>query len=240
MDYLEPEYAEAYEGWKNNSTPEGNSSILNTIDPIVRKGTSMFGGESPLTRSRARKLALEGLGTYDRSRSRLQSHLINQLKGLQRISRKQQEVVRAPERVLLDKFKLNKYEQTFLDEKGRDPTDNELSNTSGFSLKRIKHVRKWQPGMTTSRLEEISPNFAGGSFSGDEKSQASWLEVVYDSLSPMDQKVMELSLGLHGRKPLSNSQIAASLRRTPGAISQRKKKIQAIIREEEGLSPFIG
>jgi len=47
MDYLEPEYAEAYEGWKNNSTPEGNSSILNTIDPIVRKGTSMFGVRAP-------------------------------------------------------------------------------------------------------------------------------------------------------------------------------------------------
>jgi DNA-directed RNA polymerase specialized sigma subunit len=239
MDYLEPEYKDAYETWEQDKTPKGNSLILGAIDPVVRKGTSMYGGVSPLSRSRARKLALEGLGTYDRSRSRLQSHLINQLKGLHRISKQQQEVVRAPERVLLDRFKLQRYEQDFLDETGRDATDDELSNQSGFSLKRIKHIRGWHPGMTSSQLEAISPNLAGGQFSGDETSQAAWLEVVYDSLSPMDQKVMELSLGLHGRKALSNQAIAKTLKRTPGAISQRKKKIQEIIREEEGLSPFL-
>ena len=240
MDYLEPEYRDAYDTWSQDQTPAANSAILGVIDPIVSKGVSMYGGNSPLSRSRGRKLALEGLGTYDRKRSRLQSHLINQLKGLQRIARQQQEVVHAPERVLLDKMKLQRYEQDFLDEVGRDATDDELANQSGFSLRRIKHIRKWQPGMTSGQLTDISPNLSGGQFGRDEKSQGAWLEVVYDSLSPLDQKIMELSLGLHGRKPLSNQEIAKKLRRTPGAVSQRKKKIQEIIREEEGLSPFIG
>ena len=240
MDYLEPEYRDAYETWSKDQTPTNNSTILGVVDPIVSKGVSMYGGNSPLSRSRARKLALEGLGTYDRKRSRLQSHLINQLKGLQRIAKQQHEVIRAPERVLLDKMKLQNYEQDFLDNTGRDATDNELADQSGFSLKRIKHIRKWQPGMTSSQLERISPGLAGGQFGRDEKSQAAWLEVVYDSLSPIDQKIMELSLGMHGRKELSNQEIAKRLRRTPGAVSQRKKKIQELIREEEGLSPFVG
>jgi DNA-directed RNA polymerase specialized sigma subunit len=240
MDYLEPEYREAYEAWEQDQTPTGNAAILGAIDPVVRKGTSMYGGVSPLTRSRGRKLALEGLRTYDRSRSRLQSHLINQLKGLQRISKQQHEVVHAPERVLLDRFKLQRYEQELMDTLGRDGTDAELADQSGFSLKRIKHIRGWQPGMTSSQLEDISPNLAGGQFVGGVSSQAAWLEVVYDSLAPMDQKIMEFSMGLHGRKELSNQEIAKKLKRTPGAISQRKKKIQEIIRQEEDLSPFIG
>lgn len=239
MDYLEPEYRDVYEAWEQDKTPKGNVTILGAIDPVVRKGTSMYGGDSPLSRSRARRLVLEGLGTYDRSRSRLQSHLINQMKGLQRITKQQHEVVRAPERVLLDRFKLQRYEQDLLDEFGKDATDDELANRSGFSLKRIKHIRGWHPGMTSGQLEDMSPNLAGGQFSGDEASQAAWLEVVYDSLPPIDQRVMELSLGLHGRKVLSNQEIAKKLKRTPGAISQRKKKIQEIIREEEGLSPFL-
>ena len=240
MDYLEPEYREAYEAWEQDQTPVGNSTILGAIDPVIRKGTSMYGGASPLTRSRGRKLALEGLRTYDRSRSRLQSHLINQLKGLQRISKQQHEVVHAPERVLLDRFKLQRHEQDLSDTLGRDPTDGELADQSGFSLKRIKHIRGWQPGMTSSQLEGISPNLAGGQFMGDVTSQAAWLEVVYDSLAPIDQKIMEFSMGLHGQKELSNLEIAKKLKRTPGAISQRKKKIQEIIRQEEDLSPFIG
>jgi|TARA_R110000824_G_scaffold82768_4_gene207411 DNA-directed RNA polymerase sigma subunit (sigma70/sigma32) len=162
------------------------------------------------------------------------------MKGLQRITKQQHEVVRAPERVLLDRFRLQGHEQELTDKLGREGTDAELADKSGFSLKRIKHIRGWQPGMTSSQLEAISPNLAGGQFMGDEKSQSAWLEVVYDSLSPMDQKVMELSLGLHGRKPLSNKEIAKKLKRTPGAISQRKNNIQGIIRQEESLSPFLG
>ena len=55
-----------------------------------------------------------------------------------------------------------------------------------------------------------------------------------------DQKIMELSLGMRGHKPLSNLEIAKKLGRSPGALSQRKAKIQAMIDKEEDLSPFIG
>ena len=51
---------------------------------------------------------------------------------------------------------------------------------------------------------------------------------------------MEWSLGLHGREKLSNKEIANKLLRSPGAISQRKAKIQQLLRQEETLSPFMG
>ena len=238
MDYLEPESQEAYDTWAKDKTPDANASILRALDPVVNKGTSMYGGGSPLARSRARRLTLEGLESYDRNRARLQSHLLNQMKSLQRITRQQNEVVRAPERVVLDKMKLKKHEQELVDTLGRDPSDSELSNHSGFSLKRINHVRNWQPGVGSGQLSSIDQNLAGGSFSGGPATQAAWLEIVYDSLPALDQKVMELSMGLHGRKALSNQEIARKLGRSPGAISQRKKNIQELIRQEESLSPF--
>lgn len=240
MDYLEPEYKDAYESWSQDQDVDTNASMLRAIEPIISKGTSMYGGGSPLSKSRARRLAFEGLQNYDRSRSKLQSHLLNQMKGLQRISRKQHEIVRAPERVVLDRFKLQKHDQELQDTLGRDPTDSELSNHSGFSLKRLKHIRNWQPGMTSGQLASIDPNLAGGSFVGSQKSQEAWLEIVYDSLPAIDQRIMELSMGLHGGKELSNQAIAKKLKRSPGAISQRKKKIQELIRQEEHLSPFSG
>jgi len=240
MDYLEPEYKDAYESWTQDDTPEGNAAMLKAVDPVVQKGVAMYGGgQSPLTKSRARKLALQSLTNYDRGRSRLQSHLLNQMQGLRRISQQQHAVIHAPERVMLDNHKLHRYTQELQDELGREPSDGELSNKAGVSLKRIKYVREWQPGLTTGQLAAADPEGSPGVKSLDQNNNA-WLEVVYDSLPPIDQKIMEWSLGLHGHEQLSNKKIASKLSRSPGAISQRKAKIQQLIRQEEFLSPFMG
>ena len=63
--------------------------------------------------------------------------------------------------------------------------------------------------------------------------------MVYQGLSPLDQRVMELTLGMRGNKKLSNQEIAAKLNRSPGAITQRKTKIQQLLDQEQKLSPFI-
>ena len=42
MDYLEPEYQEAYDTWAKDKTPDANASILRALDPVVNKGTSMY------------------------------------------------------------------------------------------------------------------------------------------------------------------------------------------------------
>jgi hypothetical protein len=65
-----------------------------------------------------------------------------------------------------------------------------------------------------------------------------WIQFVYDDLSPTDQKIMEWTLGLHGQPTMSNQDIAQKLKRTPGAISQRKKMIQDLLNQERELSPF--
>jgi IS30 family transposase len=50
---------------------------------------------------------------------------------------------------------------------------------------------------------------------------------------------MELSLGMRGQSKASNQEIARKLNRSPGAITQRKIKIQQLLNQEQDLSPFI-
>lgn len=239
-NYLEPEFADAFQSWKTNPTPEGNTQMLRTLQPVIESGIRASVGEpNPLLTSRARKLTLEGLRSYDPSRARLKTHLYNQYQGLKRIARQQAQVIKAPERVQIDAYHLQGAEQELRDLLGREPTDRELSNHSGFNLKRIAHVRKFQPGVSEGTMESLAPAFQPGLLP-DRQARDMWLEMVYDEQSPLDQKIMELSLGLHGRQPLSNQEIAAKLARSPGAISQRKKRIQALLDQEEYLSPFLG
>ena len=52
-----------------------------------------------------------------------------------------------------------------------------------------------------------------------------YYEYVYNSVSPIDQKIMEWASG-KGGKTYSNMEIAKMLHITPAAVSQRKAGIQ--------------
>jgi len=236
-NYLEDEYRDAYTAWKAAPGPDTNRAIVEQLQPVVAKGIQMFGKSDPLARSRARQLTLKSLNTYDPNRARLQSHVLNHLKGLQRQSR-QAEFIRAPERVVLESSQLREYEQALRDELGRDPTDVELSDRSGFSPTRIAKVRRYQPGTTVGALEGLgvdTSQLPGESMSPQRNLS---LHIVYDELPPTDQKIMEWTLGLHNQRRLSNKQIAQKLGITPAAVSQRKARIQQKLENAESLLPF--
>jgi len=239
-DYLEDEFREPYETWKADMSPAANAAMLKTLDPAIRKGIQTHVGEpTPLMLGRGRRLALEGLRSYDPSRARLQTHMFNQLQGLKRIARQQGQVISVPERVIFDKARLDEMNQELQDKLGREPTDSELANRTGFSQKRITHVRRFVPGMTEGQLSAVDPGLSPG-LAAQQSARDMWVEMVYDELPPLDQKILEWSIGMHGRKPLSNMEIAKKLGRSAGAISQRKLKIQELLDKEEDLSPFLG
>lgn len=241
-DYLEDEYRPAYETWQQNQTPEGNAAFLHAINPVVQKGIQMYGGDSPLSASRGRLMALDAMRKYDPKRSRLQSHLLNQMQGLRRVSQQQHNVLRVPERILLESQRLRTYQQELSDELGREPSDAELSDRLGVSPQRLAKIRTYQPGMTSGQVEAIDPLSGGaaGRLPGSH-SEASdlWVQVVHQDLNPIDQKILEMSLGLNGQPKRSNQEIAKALGRSPGAITQRKVRIQSLLNQEQELSPFI-
>ena len=241
-NYLEDKYKPAYEAWQGNQTPEGNAAFLKEIAPIVQKGVQMYGGDSPLAASQGRLMALEAMKKYDPTRSRLQSHLLTQMQGLQRVQRKQHEVIRAPERVLLENYRLNQKTQELSDELGREPTDAEVSDSLGISMDRLTKLRRFQPGISSGQASSQNPEsgMPASRLPNQQDMENYWTEIVYQDLGPVDQKIMEMSLGMHGQKKLSNLEIAKKLNRSPGAITQRKMRIQELLNQESDFSPFIG
>jgi DNA-directed RNA polymerase specialized sigma subunit len=236
---LEDEYREPYQAWKSNPTPEASAQMLEAIHPLIERAVRTHVGQpNPLIISRARGMALDALRSYNPLRSRLQSHIFSQLQGLKRVSRQQSQVIQVPEKVLFDQQLLRRHEQELKDTVGRDPSDAELANHTGFSLKRIAHVRGYQPGVSTGRLEGSTPGFNPGT--SNSEARQLWIEMVYHDLSPLDQRIAEHAMGLHSKPVLNNQQIAAKLGRSPGAVSQRKAKIQQQLDQEQELSPFLG
>ena len=235
---LEPQYREAFTAWQQKPSPQTTGQLLKAVDPDIEKGISAHVGHSnPLLKSRARQLTLGALASYDPKQARLGTHLVNQLQSLKRISRQQTQIISMPERVALDQTALYHTENALREDLGREPSTQELADKAGMSLKRIAKLRAYQQPVNSGFFED-----RGGEemsyLPAVQHSNRAWVEAVYGDLSPIDQLIMEHTLGLHGRPVLSNQKVAARLQLSPGAISQRKAKIQQLLNQEDALSPF--
>jgi DNA-directed RNA polymerase specialized sigma subunit len=238
-DSLEP----VYQQWKAGKGPEANAQALQSLEPTIQQAIrTHVGQDDPITHSRARRMALEGLRRFDPERASLQTHLFNELKGLKRYAAQRSQPVRAPERVTLDRRLLDQTSQELEAELGRPPNDEEIAQKSGLSHDRMRYVRRYQPAVSEgSIVNRAAGEEDAGGFMPSVQNEASnaWLRFVYDDLGPEDRKIMEWSLGLNNQPVMSNQQIAQRLRRSPGAVSQRKQRIQQMIDSESELSPLV-
>lgn len=241
-NYLEPDLASDFDAWKRNPNPASTGNMIRRLQPTIDRAMSAHIGQgSPLLKSHARKMTIQALGTYDATKAGLKTHLMNQLQGLRRVARQQSQIIKVPERVSLDQGRLVEAENALRDMLGRDPTSDELADHTSLSLKRIKHVRSFKPAIAEGTLEgyaEQQDEPGGFTPATVQTGPDPWLELVYYDLDPINKKIMEWTLGLHGTKPLSNQRIAAKLGVSPGAISLRKATIQQILDRKQDLRVF--
>lgn len=226
----------AFTDWQTKRTPENNTRILQTVQPIIDTAVSSYAGSaaSPTVKSRARLLALKALESYDPQRGNVKTHLLSQLQRLRRISAQTQNIISLPEQVGLDYQRLSEAENELRDQYSRDPTDDELADFTSLSKRRIQKIRKFQQPLAEGTVSHIvDENSSGGDVAsqipGQTRAMDAWLDFVYDDLTPTDKLIMDMTLGRNGRRKTSTAEIAQRLRLTPGAVSQRAAKIQAML-----------
>jgi len=241
---LEPEFQPAYQAWQANRNKSTTGQLLKSIDPVLNKAVHSYGGSSrgnPVLKSRARKLALDAMESYNPVKGTLKTHLLSRLQRLQRVAAQQQQGLSVPEQVVLDKQHLIDTENELADKLGRDPADQEIADFTGLSLKRLAYVRKAhvplsegsvldRPGVPES--EQFLP---ASKIPGQTSEDDAWADFVYADLGTKDQAIMDYMLGLHGSPRLSMTETAKRVGLSVGAISQRAAKIQKMLDEKDDL-----
>lgn len=227
---LEPEFQDIYDQWSAQPTNKAvTGKLLNTLSPTIDKAIRAHVGDPhPLIRSRARNIVLKSLPKYDPKQTQLNTFITNQLYSLRRVNRKQTQIISVPERMTQEYAKLTSAEANLRDQLGREPTTLELADTVGLSTKRIQKIRSFKYPVSESQAELLGAGFSPGV----QSKKSHWLEVIYHDLDPTDQQVMEYSFGMFGKPQMSNQAIATKLGLSPGAISQRKAKIQKYLDDE--------
>ena len=106
---IEPEFDEHYNLWKPNQSPEQNDMMVGKLKPIIDSALKTYVGAeaSPSIRLQAKRMALDGLRSYDPEKSKLKTHMMWHLQGLKRASAKSNQILNVPERVRIDSHYVN-------------------------------------------------------------------------------------------------------------------------------------
>lgn len=216
-----------YENWVTEPTPQSMTSLLKSFEPLINSEIQRYNGPKPLLRSRAKSLAISAVKTYDPlSGAQLRSWVTTQLQPLSRYGQSLRPIY-APEVAVRQAAEVNRVSKELSDDLGRAPTDGELADEIGISIKRVRNVRKMvipavSEGSMDSSNDSDETSYTAGVSKSDSVGSA---EVqVYDSLDARDKRIFDWKTGRKG-VTLSNLEIAKRLGVTPALISQRTRTI---------------
>lgn len=210
--------------------------ILQYLKPTISSALRSFApGQQNTLNIQAAKLALSSMSTYDPSKNvQPSTHAFNALQRLNRVRRQRQNIIHVPQDTVY-KFNIIQQKSAQLqDQLGRQPTTQQLADSLGMSQKKIQQITSRSNGIINDSLA-VSQMTGQSTFSTKNVSDKDYIDYTYRSLGPIQQKIMQWSLGLNGKKMLSNAQIAKKLSISPGAVSQRRLKINNLLSQVRGL-----
>lgn len=219
--------------WQKDQGNTGmRDELLKRMDKTMSNAIQSYApGTGNKFRVKAANLTLNALRSYDPEKgSEPATHVMINLQRLSRYNAANANIMPEPEGVVLDRSRIQDQIDRFTDERGREPSTAELADLTGLSVKRIDSVMnnrtKVMNESATLQADTLKDTQANSAISDND-----YLEYVYASSDPVDQKIIEWTSGLHGNKTLSNNDIAKKLRISPAAVSQRRNKIDYKVSE---------
>lgn len=226
-----------YDEWSKTPSPHNMNRVLTDLTPTINSALTTYGGAnvSPLLRSRAKALAAKAVKSYDPSRgASLKSHVMLQLQPLRRYSASSAQPMKVSERRLREMYMLNRAESELSELKGRDPSDAELADKLGLSIKKITKIRSLQNPYVSVEGGATAESHDPVVYQAD--TEDAWIEYVYHDLGDIDRKILDWKLGRGGQPVLKNIEIARRLKLSPAAVTQRINNIHKRLADGMGVA----
>lgn len=211
-----------YQTWLADPTPDNLNKVVEAANPIITSEIHRYNGPKTLLRSEAKLLAAKAVKTYDPSKgTALRTWVVSQLQPLTRYSNTLKPM-KISEDMSRKSAELNNVTQQLAHELGRAPSDAELADHMGISTVKIGKLREQaKPVMTESAFQPESESEEVYEPATSEVSNLGFAsEAVYDNLDERSKVIYDFKTGAHGKKMLSNQEIAQRLGVTPSMITQ--------------------
>lgn len=225
---------DAYTAWKMEPSEQNASSVFKALEPQIGTALHTFApGMEDGLKMKAKVLTMQAMKTYNPKKGmHLKSYVYQQLQPLQREFGVRSNVVKVPERHIMERQRLTIAETELSDQLGRPPSVMELADYTHTPVKRITAIRAARMAVPESKT--LDPETGSPTISQRENAQEVWSQYVYQSLDPTNQRIFEMVTGYGGTKTVPKQEIAKKLRISPSAVSQRIGVITKKL--EEGLN----
>lgn len=222
--------------WQRDPNAQRTKEVLQKIKPTIQSALHTYvPGQQASYRIKATTYALNSLKNYDpKKKVSPNTYIFSQLRRLSRIKRQRQNIVHVPQSQIYQQMQINKALNQFQDVYDRQPTDQQLADK--LHVSKAKLAKMMQSSQRSVIPDSAAVNAVTGqaTFSKSAVTQDDYFDYVYRSVSPQDKLIMQYTSGI-GKPILSNNQIAKKLKISPGAVSQRKAKLQAILAQVRGI-----
>lgn len=225
-----PDLAAAAAAYAKTPHPESAAAFLHAAAPVLSRAVRAYAGaDSPAVRAKAKQIALDAGLKFDPSRGvKPETFLLGHLQSLRRYGAALAAPVRLGDRLRADVVLVDRHAGDLRDALGREPSDAEVADRAGVPVERVARAR----GVPAAFVESAAPEGLTGAVpSGASEARKAWVAHLYHDLDPVSQVILERSTGLNGHPVLSTTEIAKLVGRTPGAVSQRKARIDQMLSE---------
>lgn len=196
--------------------------LLISLRPIVKSYINKFNTSIPFAvmEGKAFNIISDALPKFDPSRNiQLNTFVYNQLQQMHRFVADNADIGYIPEarqgKITLYKNVLSNMRDRLM----REPTTEELAAELMWPLSEVSRIRSELRG-TYVEDPGIMALFATRNTDLDN------IEYVYGSLPPIEQNVMEMLMGMHGREPMTLEETASALNITVSQVRYIKTKLE--------------
>ena len=213
---------DSWRAWNATKSKDNLSHLFSRVNPILQKEVSRWAGGAvarPILEIEAKKIALNSFNNFDPNKSKLSTHLTNNLKGLSREVYTYSAPARLPEHRMIKAKTFVNAEQELSNTLGRIPTVTELASELKWNQKEVGRFRNEIRGMYSESMP-TPPGFEQFNSATNE------LDFVYHDLNNQDKTVFEHTTGYGGAPVLSTRNMVAKTGLTSGQISHSKRRIK--------------
>lgn len=230
---------ELWKSWKTTKKPEYMNQLLASLDPLIQREVNVF-KTSPLPteaiKLRALIISKNAIEEYDPNKSQLNTHLINNLRKLNRYIYENQNIGKIPEHRILKITQYKHVKDQLKDQLNREPTIMEIADDMKLPFNEVERLEQELRSDLTIQNEASGEDESGfyldPQLFTDTTKDA--IHFVYHSLSdPTDHILIENFFGLFGKPKLPILSAAQKAGMSHAKASKRLKEIAELIKATE-------
>mgnify|MGYP001178165149 CR=1 FL=1 len=210
--------------YKQTGDQQALARLIDNLHPVIMKGINAFGQGNKMLLPHAKLLAKTAIDNYEAGKTSIESYVMLNLQRLQRIAPRISSPIQTSESNLILFKQVKEAEKELQDELGRPPSDQEIADKLGKSLKAIEKSRQAMGATVESTFQGnvsvVAPQ------EGLSERQKIWIETMYKTLSGTDQFIADNRFGLHGRQKMTLQQIANALNMPISSVANRIKHLE--------------